>query len=207
MRMPWAPQFGQKDATLLEEVSLLSSYLEVKRMKFQYALFQGGVSKPVLREVILKPEAVAVLLIDPDKEQVILVEQFRTGALFHVDGPWLLELVAGVCDKNEDPKETVIREVKEETGCDVLSIVPICAYLTTPGISAEKIHVFYARIKAPIHNHEIHGMAEEGENIKVWALSFDEALQLLAEGKIVSSPTVIGLQWLQINRASLYFPE
>lgn len=207
MSIPWAPQFGREAAVLLKEEELLSSYLKVKRMKLEHALFQGGISVPILREVIVKPEAVAVLLVDPGNEKVILVEQFRVGGLFHTDGPWLLELVAGVCDGVEDPIDTAYREVKEETGCDILSIVPVCSYLTTPGISMEKIHIFCAKIKAPLQNYEIHGLLEEGEDIRVCTFSFDEAFQLLLDGKIIGSPTVIGLQWLQLNRFSLPFLE
>ena len=87
----------------------------------------------------------------------------------------------------------------------MLSLIPICAYLTSPGISSEKIIVYCGQVKAP----EIggnHGMIDEGEDIKVWVLKTAEAFRLLFEGHIVSSPAVIALQWLKINQSSLHFP-
>ncbi len=207
MITPWASQFRLQDLKILEEKEVFSGYSHIKQFTFQYPLFSGGTSQPIPREVIFRPSAVTVLLIDPAEKKVVLVEQFRAGALSNAAGPWLLELVAGVCEEGERPEETAYREVKEETGCEILSLIPICSYFTTPGISVEKIFIYCGKVKAPQLNHQTFGIVEEGEDIKVCVLSVDEVFQLLAEGKIVSSPALIGLQWLQLNFRTLHFPQ
>lgn len=205
MSMPWAPQFSLKDVVIVKEENVFSGHCQVKQFEFTFPLFGGGVSKPVARELVCRPPAVAVLLYDPDQDKVVLVEQFRVGALGEFESPWLLEIVAGVTEPDEPLIETACREVKEETGCTVISLIPICAYLTSPGIVGEKIIVYCGRIKAPDIAGN-HGLVEEGEDIKVCVLKTDEAFRLLFEGKIVSSPAIIALQWLKINQSSLRFP-
>jgi len=207
MTKRWQPQFGLEALEIVQEKRCYAGFSEVKEFQLHFPLFQGGMSHAVHRELILRPSAVGVVLVDLKREKVVLIEQFRIGALSHVDGPWLLELATGVIDKGEDPETAAYREVKEETGCEILSMVPICTYLTTPGIASEKIHLYCGLVDAPLENGTICGLEEEGENIKVWTFSFQEAFGLLAAGKIVSSPTMIGLFWLQLNLSSLSFPQ
>lgn len=206
MSTPWAPQFHLKDVVILKEENVFSGHCQVTQFQLQFPMFAGGTSKPILRELVYRPPAVAILLYDPDQDKVVLVEQFRVGALRALENPWLLEIVAGVTEPDESIIDTACREVKEETGCTVLSIIPICAYFTSPGIVGEKISIYCGRVKAPDIGGN-HGLVEEGEDIKVCVLKTDEAFRLLVEGKIVSSPAVIALQWLKINQASLHFPS
>lgn len=201
----WLPQFAGKDVFGLEEKELFSGYSRICRYSFQHPLFSGGQSHSIHREVFLRPKAIAVLLLDPDQEQIVLIEQFRVGALSEPNGPWLLEIVAGVVDEHEDLEKAAFRETKEETGCTILSLLPVGAYLASPGVSNEKLFIYCGRVQAPKTG--IYGLSEEGEDIKVHVLSIETAFQLLAQGKIVSAPAVIALQWLHINRFALRFPQ
>lgn len=205
MRMSWAPQFHLKDVVLLQKENVFNGYCQITQFKLQFPLFEGGLSQPVSRELMQRPPAVAVLLYDPEANKVVLVEQLRVGALQEKESPWLLEIVAGMTEPDEPVVTTACREVTEETGCTVLSLIPICAYLTSPGISSEKMILYCGKVKAPDLS-EHHGLVEEGEDIKVWVFKTEEAFKLLAEGHIVSSPAIIALQWLKLNHASLYFP-
>jgi ADP-ribose pyrophosphatase len=206
MRISWAPQFHLKDVGILKEDKVFSGHCQVTEFELQFPLFGGGISQPVARELIYRPPAVAVLLYDPEADKVVLVEQFRIGALREFESPWLLEIVAGVTEPDESIIDTACREVKEETGCIVLSLISICAYLPSPGICGEKIVIYCGKVKAPDRGGN-HGLVEEGEDIKVWVLKTEEAFRLLFEGYIVSSPAVIALQWLKINQSSLHFPS
>jgi len=206
MGMSWAPQFHLKDVGILKEENVFSGHCQITQFELQFPLFEGGISKPVPRELVYRPPAVAVLLYDPLADKVVLVEQFRVGALREFESPWLLEIVAGVTEPDEPIIDTACREVQEETGCTVLSLIPICSYLTSPGIFGEKIVVYCGQVKAPdMGGH--HGLVDEGEDIKVWVLKTEEAFRLLFEGHIVSSPSIIALQWLKINQSSLRFPS
>ena len=205
MGLAWAPQFHRKDIKLLKEENVSNGYCQIKKLELQFSLFGGGISRPVVRELMHRPPAVAVLLYDPVADKVVLVEQFRVGALGEVESPWLLEIAAGLTEPDEPFIDTACREVKEETGCTVLSLIPVCTYLTSPGISNEKTMVYCGQVKAPDVGGN-HGLVEEGEDIKVWVLKTAEAFRLLGEGHIISSSAIIALQWLKINQFSLHFP-
>jgi ADP-ribose pyrophosphatase len=205
MSLSWAPQFHLKDVGILKAENVFSGRCQITQFELQFPLFGGGISKPVPRECMYRPPAVAVLLYDPVADKVVLVEQLRVGALREVESPWLLEIVAGVTEPDEPAIDTARREVEEETGCKVLALIPICTYLTSPGISSEKMIVYCGQVKAPDIGGN-HGLVDEGEDIKVWVLKTDEAFRLLFEGHIVSSPAIIALQWLKINQFSLRFP-
>ncbi len=207
MMKRWQPQFRQDDLEILVEKQSYAGFSEIKQFELHFPLFQGGMSHQVHRELIIRPSAVGVVLVDLNHQKVVLIEQFRIGALSQVDSPWLLELATGVIDAGETPEDAARREVVEETGCTLKAIVPICSYLTTPGIASERIHLYCGLIDAPVTDGNICGLIEEGENIRVWTFSFQEAFDLVRNGQIVSSPTVIGLLWLQLNQAALPFPQ
>jgi ADP-ribose pyrophosphatase len=169
------------------------------RYQLRYRLFNGGWSQVIIREVMERKSAVGVLLYDPLLDQVVLIEQFRPGAMANPQSPWLIEIVAGVIEANDDPKNVVNREAHEEAGCEILDLYPICEYFVSPGGSNEYFHLYCGRIDAS-NAGGIHGLAEENEDIRTFTLPTDEALKLLHDGKIKTSPAIISLQWLQLNR-------
>jgi ADP-ribose pyrophosphatase len=203
MNFSWVPEFKDSTVNILQEKIVFSGHCQVKNYQVQFPLFKGGLSQPVLRECVCRPPAVAVLLHDPEADQLVLVEQFRIGALAANQNPWLLEIVAGVIEPGESIEEAVLREVQEEAGCTILSCKPIYTYFTTPGIVNEQIHIFYARVKAPLQGAH-HGNREEGEDIKVHVLSSKEALSLLERGQALSSPLLIALQWFALRQAEFF---
>lgn len=204
MSTEWAPYFTAKDFTILSERDAYSGYCAVKQFRFQFSIFAGGVSHPVEREMVCRPPAVAVLLYDPDTEKVVMIEQFRTGAMEETS-PWILEIVAGMVDPGETPESTAFRETFEETGCTLLSLTPICTFLVSPGISNEKTYIYYGRVKTP-KGGDFHGLLDDGEDIKVHVFPKEVVFDLLKKGKITSASAVIAIQWLQINHETLHFP-
>lgn len=199
------PHFTKQDLKILEKKEPYSGFCSIKHFKIQFPLFAGGMSEIFEREFLYRAHAVAVLLFDPDTNKVILIEQVRAAA-FEEENPWLLEIVAGMIESNDTPEATAHREAIEEAGYPILSLIPIGSYLASPGISNEKTFVFCGRIKAKDIG-ELHGLAHEGEDIKVHVVPILDAFTLLEEGKILSASAIIALQWLQINRFSLRFPE
>ena len=59
-------------------------------LTLRHRLFEGGWSREVERELFVRPAAVAVLPYDPERGRVVLVEQFRVGALDEDQSPWLM---------------------------------------------------------------------------------------------------------------------
>lgn len=198
----WAPEFTHQDYEILSENQVYDGYCAVKQLNLRYKLFQGGYSHTVKRDLITRSEAAAVLLYDPKRDALVMIEQFRTGALQDMQSPWLLEIVAGIIEPNDTAENTAYREAKEEANCEIFSLKHISTYRVSPGISSEVTHVYCGLVNAP-EGPNIHGLIDEGENIKVHILPSDEVIALLNQGKINSASAVIALQWFVINRSSL----
>jgi len=185
---------------ILKRETVFQGYFRIDRYQLRHEQFAGGLGAPVSREVFERGQVAAVLPIDPRAEKVVLIEQFRPGAWAAGSDPWLIECVAGVIEQGEVAAEVCIRETREEAGlliCDLVQIVP--PYLSSPGACSETVALFCGRVDASSAQ-GLHGLADEGEDIRVSTWTFDEALQLLDEGRIVNSKTIIALQWLALNR-------
>src|SRR6185437_11977779 len=156
----------------------------------------------IRREVLRRGGAVAVMLYDPDRDTVLLIEQFRIGAYVTDRPPWATEIVAGMVEPGKDPAAVARREAVEEAGCEVLDLVPIYDYVVSPGCMDETVSFFCGRINsAGLGGH--HGLAEEGEDIRVVIKPFEDAWAELNRGGLGNSITIIGMQWLKINRDDL----
>lgn len=189
-------QFTRSDVRILDRKNIYQGHFQLEQLKLQYRLFRGGWSHPQLREVFERGEAVGVLLFDIKCNQLVLIEQFRPGIATKAEKPWLIEIVAGVIDKDESLNQVAIRETQEETGLEIINLLPICQYWVSPGASTEQIYLFCGQVDSRLAQ-GIHGLLEEGEDIRLHVLSLQAAYNLLDEGKINNSSTIIALQWLQ----------
>jgi ADP-ribose pyrophosphatase len=179
-----------------------SGYFRIDRYRLRHRLFEGGTSPEIRREVFDRGHAVAALLYDPDHDKVILIDQFRIGAYAAGHPPWVTEIVAGIIDPGETPREVAQRETTEETGCEVRDLELVHDYLVSPGCSNETVKLFCGRVDATKAG-GIFGLKDEGEDIRVRAVPFAEALRALEAGEINTSLGIIGLQWLALNRDKL----
>lgn len=203
MRLTWTPNGQATDVEIKQTDKLYDGHYQLNRYQLRHKTFEGTWGGWIMREHLLRRDATAVLLYDSIRDAVVLVEQFRVGPLHREDAatPWLLEIPAGLND-HPDPAQVGIKEVKEETGLTIQKMIPIGQYYTTPGGFSEKMYLFCALI-ASEKAEGIHGLADEGEEIKVVVLSFEEIWSLLENGLVTSSSTYIALQWLALNRARL----
>ncbi len=190
------------DVDVIEKTVAFQGYFRVDRYVLRFRRFDGALSPPVTREVFERGSAVAILLYDPERDQVGLCEQFRPGALAAGWHPWLIEIPAGIIDAGQTPPEVAVRETYEETGVRISAPLSICRYLTTPGGSSESMEIFTARFDSRDFS-GVHGLASESEDIRIFALPVAEALAWLADGRIVNGMTVIALQWLALHRQKL----
>lgn len=181
---------------------LFASYLRIDRHQITHRRFDGSTSGELTREVLERGHVSAVLPVDIERRRVVLIEQFRPGAQAAGWEPWLLECVAGIIETGETSADVAARETREEAGCDILSLISVAKFLTSPGACSETVHLYAAAINSEGVG-GIHGLAEEGEDIKVHTVSFESAFELLAAGRIVNAKTLIALQWLQLNEANL----
>ncbi len=190
------------DFEVLGKTVVYDGFFRFERLRLRYRLFSGGWSAPIEREILERGHAAAVLLYDPDADRVVLIEQFRAAAIDAPGGPWLIEIVAGIIEPGETPADVVRREAVEEAGTEIGTLEYIGEFMLSPGGSSERLTMYCARVDAT-HAGGVHGLAHEGEDIRVFTMTVDEALAALADGRIHNANAVIALQWLALNRTTL----
>lgn len=193
-------QFQYQDLDILREETVYQGHFQLKRIVFRHKLFRGGMSGEVVRELLVKGEASAVIAYDPVRDNVVLVEQVRIGAYDRErqTSPWLLELIAGMVDEGETPEQVAVRESQEEAGVIVNNLEHAMSVWDSPGGMAERVHFFLGLVDSQ-NVGGIYGLAEENEDILVHVVSREQAYQWVQSGKIDNVITVLGLQWLQLN--------
>ncbi len=190
------------DYRIIEKTIAYDGFFRMETYRLQHQLFAGGWSGEIRRECLERGHAVAVLPYDPERDQLVLLEQFRIGALGAHAGPWLFEFVAGVIGEGETEEEVARREAEEEAGSRLLELAPICKYFVSPGGTSETVSLYCARVDSSGLG-GIHGLPDEHEDIRVLVLPRTEVLDMLHDGRINSGSPIIALQWLELNRQSL----
>ena len=181
---------------------LFSKYFRLEEYSLSHELFEGGYSDIFTREIFERGSVVALLPYDPERRQVVLIEQFRAGAIGDENTPWLFECVAGVIEAGESEEQVAIRESREEAGCDILQLHQISRYYVSPGGTTE-LCTLYCGIIDSSGIGGIHGLDEENEDIRVEVVDADLAYAMVRDGRIKSSATIIALQWLELNEQRL----
>ncbi len=191
------------DVEIAEATRVFERFLRIDTYRFRHRLFSGEWGSPRQYDVLRRGRAVAVLLYDPDRDCVVLVEQFRLPALLAGSSPWQLETVAGLVDRDERAEAVAVRETQEEAGIALTGApIPIQSYLPSSGGSDESVMLFCARVDAGAAG-GVHGLPEEGEDIRVVVKSIAEIEALLDAGAIESGHTLIALYWLLRHRERL----
>lgn len=189
---------------ILHRETAYHGFFRVGLYRLRHRLYGGGWSGEITREVVERRVAVGLLLYDPRRDAVVLVEQFRLPAHLAGFSSRQLEIVAGLVDRADEPESDVARrEAREEAGLAVEGeLVPIHRLLTSPGGTTEAVALFCGRVDASRAG-GVHGLAAEHEDIKVVVKSYAEAARLLRAGGIENASTMIALYWLAANRARL----
>lgn len=193
---------GQQDVAIVEKRTAYQGFTQVDVLRLQHRLFAGGMSPVIQRELIIKPEAVGVLIYDPVLDSVLLIEQFRVGALMEAN-PWQLEIVAGLVDGDDHSLEDVARrEVLEEAGVTLTRIERVTTFLFSPGNSNERFTLFVGQADLSQAG-GVFGLPEEGEDIRVMVISAEQAFAIMRDGRMINAPLLIALQWLMLNKKDL----
>lgn len=188
-----------KDVEIIDKTVCYQGFFRLEKYHLRHRLFSGEWSPLLTREMFERGHAAAVLPYDPVRDEIVLIEQFRPGAIDAPGGPWLMEIVAGMIETGETAEAVVKRESIEESGCIITDLIPLYDFLVSPGGTTERISLFCGRVDAAIAD-GIHGASEEGEDIKVHVVTFDTAMALLKSAKITAASAIIALQWLALNR-------
>lgn len=173
-------------------------FFQLQRLQLRHQLFAGGWGPVMTRELVQRKAAVVVMVVDPVQRSLLMLEQFRVGAMA-TGQPWLRELVAGLVEADETPEDVARRETMEEAGLALTGpLLRIHQYLPSPGGSDEQIHLFAT--KADLREvGGIHGLASEHEDIRALVVPLSDAWAWLDDGKINNAASIIGLQWLRLH--------
>ncbi|MGS2743052.1 NUDIX domain-containing protein [Halomonas sp. LS-001] len=194
--------FTGQDADIISREVLQQGFFRLEAITLKHRLFEGGWSEPMRREVHMRKDAVGVLLYDVAQDALVLVEQFRAGAVDDPSTPWKLEFVAGLVEAGESPEDVACREAQEESGCRITELKHLHTYYPSPGACNEQVTLFCGLVDSQGVG-GIHGLEEEHEDIRVHVMSFHEAWELLEQGRLDNAMSLIGMHWLAGQRASL----
>ena len=182
---------------IIDEQLLSENYYPLKNISYEQRR-RDGRTQHETREVYGSADGATALLYDPRRRTVLLTRQFRIGAHSSGHDGFLLETAAGVLD-GADPAERVCAEIREETGYEVEDVRHVLSLFPSPGVTTERLHFFVATYAPGQRRDAGGGKQDEGEDIEVVELGYDEALARLAAGEIEDMKTVVLLQYLQLH--------
>ncbi|HET8732099.1 MAG TPA: NUDIX domain-containing protein [Moraxellaceae bacterium] len=194
-------EFDKNDVAIEKREVLFSGFYRVDKLHLRHRQFAGGLGPLITREMFVRHPAVGVLIYDPDSDEVLLIEQFRVGAL-ESPHPWQYEIVAGLVEPGESLEDVARREALEEAGVRIGALERVMEFLPSPGGSDESFTLFVARADLSQAG-GVHGLSEEGEDIRVNVMSVNQAMAALQRGRINNAPCIIALQWLVLNKPRL----
>ncbi len=186
---------------IVERNAVFQGYFRVDKYLLRHKLSGGGMSDVISRETFERGHAAAVLPYDPVRDEVVLIEQFRPGALAAGWHPWAIEPVAGIIEPGEDLTDVIHREADEEANVVIHDLIPVYHYLTSPGGTSETCALYCGRVDAKDAG-GIHGLDGENEDIRVMVVPFAEVMAWLngGSGSLNNALLIIALQWLALNR-------
>lgn len=166
---------------------------------FDYQRFK--VTLPVgtqTRDVVRAGKVVAVLPLDVERGEIVMIRQFRPAAHLANGKGEMVEIVAGRVEPGETVEQTARRECEEEIGVAPKALVELFSYLPTPGLTDEDVTLFVGSVDAARVPERTH--PTEGEHITVMRVPIDAALEALTGGAMHNGPLVLALHWLALNR-------
>jgi ADP-ribose pyrophosphatase len=203
-RPPKAPRIPPHPGLEIAEDELVwAGRFPLQRVRFTYQRFDGTRSRELTWELWRRGQGVAMLPYDPWADRVAMIEQFRLPV--HAAGlpPIHRECIAGLLEVGEDPAEAAMREAKEEAGIEPDRVESIGRFMLMQGGCDELMHLYCGRARLPESAGSNHGLAEEGEDIRVLIGPVEEAFAALDANAIQNATAALCLYWLRQNRARL----
>jgi len=190
-----------QDVRVVAQDVVFSGFSKVHRIRLRHRRFDGEWSAEIEREIYERGDAAAVLLYDPDRDCVGLLEQFRAALFIRRAHPWDIETPAGGMNPGEDPEAVALRETLEETGHELQALIPICSFYTSPGGCRDKVWL-YCGLYDSRQGDGVHGLGSEDEDTRLTSVPFATAWKQFEDGRIDNATAIIGIQWLARNRGN-----
>lgn len=173
-------------------------FFKIDRLNVSHELFGGGMSPAKPIEVIERGDAVAALLFDVDRQEVVLVDQFRAPTMKKSIGRgWLVETAAGMINDGETPEVSLFREIQEETGYRIAQVAKIAQFFTSPGGSSERIFLYYAEVRRTDLVPAGGGISRHGVDLQLVRMSLDVFFRQLANREFEDPKLIIAGLWFK----------
>ncbi|OCA77547.1 GDP-mannose pyrophosphatase [Chryseobacterium artocarpi] len=184
--------------TILQTDILSDNWYTLNKVTFNI-LKKDGTTETQSREAYDRGNGAVILLYNNVSNTVILTRQFRLPTYINGNTTgMLIEACAGLLD-NDNPEDCIKRETEEETGYKISKVEKVFEAYMSPGSVTEILYFFIAEYSQDMKINSGGGLEEEGENIEVLELSFDEALTMIDKGEIKDAKTIMLLQHLRIK--------
>ncbi len=186
-----------RNVEIQDKRTVFDDKFKIDEATLRFQKFNGQMSDTVHRLVFERGDSAAALLFNKDTQKVLLIEQFRYPT--YEKGPgWMQEIVAGVIDENEQPEETIRREIREEIGYEVgEALTHIATFYVSPGGTSERNMVYYAEVSSADRTSQGGGKVSEHEDIELVEMTLSDLWQALDNNEIVDAKTLIAVQWLR----------
>lgn len=183
----------------IEKTEILSdNWYTLKKVTFSIQKKDGSFQQQS-REAYDRGNGAAILLYDKSTGNVILTRQFRLPSYLNGNKTgMMIEVCAGLLD-NDNPEDCIKRETEEETGYKISHVEKIFEAYMSPGAVTEILHFFIGEYSKEMKINDGGGLDDEGEDIEVLELSFEEALQMIETGAIKDAKTIMLLQYLRLK--------
>ena len=186
------------DRIRVKDVRVLSdNYATVKNTTFEWRRADGQ-WQTQQRETFDRGNAATILPYNLARRTVVLAKQFRYPAYVNGYDELMIEAAAGLLD-DESPEVRIRLEAEEEIGYRLHDVKKVFEAFMSPGAVTEKLHFFIAEYEPEMKIGDGGGLAHEGEDIEVLELSIDEALAMIADGRICDAKTIMLLQHAALN--------
>ena len=195
--------YNKKDVEITQREYLYQGFIQVEKISLRHQLFnQADYTATIQRELIRRKEAAGVLIYNDQQQRFALIEQFRVGAIDDHVSPWQLEIIAGVLDGDESPESCIRRESIEESGCEIQDLEHLFSFYPSAGACDEIFHLYVAQAELPEQG-GVFGMPDEGENIQLHIVQYQDLNQLLSSSRLRNAPVIMALQWLKQHVAQI----
>jgi ADP-ribose pyrophosphatase len=189
------------DATVSAPDVLAKSFRSLERYRVTLRHADGRASA-LTRDVLRVGHVIGVLTIDPARNVIVLIRQFRVAAHLALGLGELVEIVAGHVERGESAEQAARRECCEEIGVEPRALHQILRFMPAPGVNDEHTTMFVGIVDSSAVP-ERAGAATETEDTQPICVDIETALAALDEGKVHNGYLIIALQWLALNRHKL----
>lgn len=188
----------EKKIAIRSKTRVFDGFFKIDEVRLAHQRYDGSMSDERTFLVFERGDAVACLLFDREKWEVILVEQLKVPTIDKSQsGGFFLETMAGMIKAGETPAQTVVRETLEETGYRIKDPEHIATFFSSPGGSSERIFLYYAVVTDADRATTGGGNPNEGEDIRTVRMPVAELFEKLRRAELEDPKLVIAAYHLR----------